>query len=91
MNELSQKFEIFNVDNWYLLLENIFGLVVCIDFLYEGSLVKFFKEIIELFRDCILMIDEVDQVLDYLILVMIDIKNYCYWVIENLIFLMQFV
>jgi hypothetical protein len=64
MNELSQKFEISNADNWHSSLEKVFGLAVCIDSLHEGSSVKFSKEIIELFRDCILMIDEVDQVLN---------------------------
>ena len=89
MNELSQKFEISNADNWHSSLENIFGLAVCIDSLHEGSSVKFSKEIIELFRDCILMIDEVDQVLDHLISAMTDIKNHRHRVIENLILLMQ--
>jgi hypothetical protein len=89
MNELSQKFEISNADNWHSSLEKVFGLAVCIDSLHEGSSVKFSKETIELFRDCILIIDEVDQVLDHLISATTDIKSHRRRVIDNLILLMN--
>ena len=89
MNELSRKFNVSNANNWHSSLESIFGLTVCVDSLHDKSSVRFTQEIIELFKDCILIIDEVDQVLDHLMSAMTEIKNHRRQVIKNLMLLMN--
>lgn len=89
MSELSSRMNTANAENFNISLDKAFGLAMCIDSLHSNSSVRFTLEMLENFRDCILFIDEVDQVFDHLAEGQTDIKSHRRIVNENLIQLMQ--
>ena len=82
MSELSRRFKIANASNHRVSLDEVFGLSLCLDSMYEKSSVKFD---IERYRGCVLVIDEVDQVLQHLISSNTEIRKYRSKIIEILI------
>ena len=89
MAELSRKLNTENAENCNKSINQVFGLAVCIDSMHSNSSIKFTPEMLESFRNCIIVIDEIDQVLDHLSDAQTDIKSHRKIVNENLIQLMK--
>lgn len=86
MTELSNCFQIANASNHRESLDEVFGLALCVDSMRISSSVKFD---IERFAGCVLVIDEVDQVLDHLIKSTTEIRKHRPEIIENFITMLQ--
>ena len=89
MAELSKRMNTANAENLRGSKDKVFGLAMCLDSMHPKSAVEFTPEMLELFRGCILVIDEVDQVLDHLAEGATDIKTHRKTVNQNLVQLMK--
>ena len=89
MAELSNRMNTANAENLRGSKDKVFGLSMCLDSLHDKSAVAFTPEMLEDYRDCILVIDEVDQVLDHLAEGATDIKTHRKTVNQNLVQLMK--
>ncbi|NEQ41555.1 MAG: DUF3854 domain-containing protein [Okeania sp. SIO3I5] len=86
MSELSSRFQIANAFNHRESLDEVFGLSLCVDSMRKNSSVKFD---IERFADCILVIDEIDQVLDHLVNSSTEVRKHRPVIIENFIMMLK--
>lgn len=86
MSELSQKLQIANASNHMISLDEVFGICLCVDSLHQFSSVKFD---VERFTDCVVFIDEIDQVLDHLINASTEVKKHRCTVMKNIVTLLQ--
>ena len=82
MSELSRRFQIANATNYKTSLDEALGLSLCIDSMHKNSSVKFN---VERYSDCILVIDEIDQLLDHLISSTTEVRKHRPEIIQNLI------
>ena len=89
MAELSRKLNTENAENCNKSINQVFGLAMCLDSMHSNSSIKFTPEKLETFSECVMVIDEIDQVLDHLSDAQTDIKFHRKTVNENLIQLMK--
>ncbi|NET30252.1 plasmid replication protein, CyRepA1 family [Okeania sp. SIO1I7] len=82
MSELSRRFQIANAFNHRKSLDKALEITLCIDSMHANSSVKFD---VERYIGCVLVIDEVDQVLEHLISSTTDVKKRRPEIIEILI------
>ena len=89
MAELSNRMNTANAENLRGSKDKVFGLSMCLDSMHSKSAVAFTPEMLEEYRGCILVIDEVDQVLDHLAEGATEIKANRKTVNQNLVQLMK--
>ena len=88
MSELSRRFQIANASNYKTSLDEALGLSLCVDSMHEKSSVKFN---LQKYADCILVVDEIDQVLDHLISSTTEVRKHRPKIIQNFVKLLSIV